>query len=59
MQEKVIIFGTGSTGERIYEEVKGLKEVIGFLDNDHLKWGGPILWSACIWKCEACFGNCF
>lgn len=39
MREKVIIFGTGSTGQRIYEEVKGLKEVIGFLDNDHRKWG--------------------
>lgn len=40
MKEKVIIFGTGSTGERIYEEVKNLKEVLGFLDNDQLKWGG-------------------
>lgn len=55
MKEKVIIFGTGSTGERIYEEVKDLKEVLGFLDNDQLKWGGSILWSACVWKCKACF----
>ena len=40
MREKYIIFGTGSTGERIYQEIKGAKEVIGFLDNDRLKWGG-------------------
>lgn len=37
--EKVIIFGTGSTGERIYQEIKESKEVIGFCDNDQLKWG--------------------
>lgn len=51
MMEKILIFGTGSTGERIYGEVKTSKEVVAFLDNDETKWGGmfcglPILGNA-------------
>ena len=36
---KVIIFGAGRTGQRIYEEIKGNAIVIGFIDNDEAKWG--------------------
>lgn len=36
--KKVLIFGCGSTGQRIYEEVKDKSDVIGFLDNDASKW---------------------
>lgn len=36
---KVLIFGTGSTGRRIYDEVKMKCQVVGFLDNDSEKWG--------------------
>lgn len=39
IMEKVLIFGTGSTGQRIYREVKNSVEVLGFLDNDSSKWG--------------------
>lgn len=38
--KKVYIFGTGSTGRRIYDEVKNSMKVVGFLDNDSSKWGG-------------------
>ena len=38
--KKVLIFGTGSTGRRIFDEIKDSVQVIGFLDNDSTKWGG-------------------
>lgn len=38
--KKTLIFGTGSTGQKIYNEIKGFKEVVGFLDNDKSRWGG-------------------
>lgn len=40
--KKAFIFGTGSTGRRIFDEVKNSMEIIGFLDNDSAKWGGYI-----------------
>ena len=39
---KIYIFGTGSTGRRIYGEIKNSAEILGFLDNDSTKWGGEI-----------------
>ena len=39
---KTLIFGTGSTGRRIYEEIKNSTQIVGFLDNDSTKWGGEI-----------------
>ena len=39
---KTLIFGTGSTGRRIYEEIKNSTQIVGFLDNDSAKWGGEI-----------------
>lgn len=38
--KRTLIFGTGSTGRRIYDEVKNNRIIIGFLDNDSEKWGG-------------------
>ncbi len=38
--EKIIIFGAGRTGQRIYEEIKDRMEVVGVVDNDKSKWGG-------------------
>ncbi len=40
--KRVLIFGVGSTGRRIYSEVKGTVQVVGFLDNDKAKWGCDI-----------------
>lgn len=39
--KQVIIFGTGSTGERIFHMISKNEEkkVIAFLDNDTVKWG--------------------
>ena len=42
MKEKIYIFGTGSTGRRIFADIKEHVSVIGFLDNDVQKWGGNI-----------------
>lgn len=39
---KVLIFGVGSTGKRIYDEVKDYYEVVGFLDNEQQRWGEKI-----------------
>lgn len=36
--KRVLIFGTGSTGQRIYREVKDTVYVMGFLDNDESRW---------------------
>lgn len=38
-REKVLIFGTGGTAMRIFDDVRKKAEVIGFLDNDSTKWG--------------------
>ena len=40
--KKVLLFGTGSTGRRIYDEIKENTEIVGFLDNDTSKWGSRI-----------------
>ena len=40
--DKTLIFGTGSTGRRIYEEIKNSTQIVGFLDNDSAKWGVKI-----------------
>lgn len=40
--KKVLIFGTGSTGRRIYAQIKDDFNVIGFLDNDASNWGKDI-----------------
>lgn len=37
--KRVLIFGTGSTGRKIYGELKCSLEVVGFLDNDPAKRG--------------------
>ncbi len=37
--ERIIIFGTGLMGEKVYKEVKESCEVTGFLDNNRSKWG--------------------
>ena len=42
MKKRVLLFGTGSTGRRIYTEVKDSVEVLGFLDNDESKWGDTV-----------------
>lgn len=36
--KKILIFGTGTTGQRIYDEIKASVEVIGFLDNNQTLW---------------------
>lgn len=41
--KKIYIWGTGSTGKRVYEDVKDKYHVIGFLDNDERKWGTNIM----------------
>lgn len=40
--ERALIFGTGSTGRRVFDEIKNSVQIIGFLDNDPAKWGGYI-----------------
>lgn len=36
--EKVIIWGAGGTGRRVYNKLKQQKEVIAFVDMDSHKW---------------------
>lgn len=38
-KEKVIIFGAGSTGKKIFKEIKTYYNIICFIDNDSTKWG--------------------
>ncbi len=40
--KKIYIFGTGSTGRRVYKELNSKMEVLGFLDNDTSKWGEKV-----------------
>ena len=49
--ENVIIFGTGCTGQKVFDFVKNSENVIGFLDNNESTWGGeccgkPVLGNA-------------
>lgn len=37
--KKVVIFGVGGTGQRVYNMIKDDINVIGFVDNDSSKWG--------------------
>lgn len=37
--ENVIIFGTGCTGQKVFELIKNKENVIGFLDNNEQTWG--------------------
>lgn len=36
-KEKVLIFGTGAGGYYLYNSIKNQTDIIGFLDNNHLK----------------------
>lgn len=40
--KRIYIFGSGSTGRSVYNDVKKTMIVLGFLDNDPSKWGGSI-----------------
>lgn len=37
--KKVLIFGTGSTGKAVFDQIKAAAVVVGFLDNDQSRWG--------------------
>lgn len=37
--KKVIIFGTGCTGQKIFEALKDTVNIIGFMDNNKQTWG--------------------
>lgn len=55
--KRILIFGAGGTGIRVYEEVKNTMKVIGFLDNSKEKWGTnidgiPVLGNASICNTE-------
>ena len=41
--EKVIIFGAGDTGKRIYEDIKEKANVMFFVDEDDKKWNQIIV----------------
>ncbi len=38
--KKVVIYGTGSTGRRLYRDLKNSVDIIAFLDSNQEKWGG-------------------
>lgn len=40
--KKVIIFGTGYTGQKVFELLKDKENVIGFMDNNERTWGGEL-----------------
>ncbi len=42
MKKRVIIFGAGGTGQRVYNSIKHEMDTVCFVDNDSLKWGGYI-----------------
>lgn len=49
--KKALIFGSGGTGQRIYDEIKDSYDVVGFLDNDKTRWtmiikGLPVIGNA-------------
>ena len=37
---KVVCFGAADGGKRLYQKISEQYEVIGFVDNDSMKWGG-------------------
>lgn len=39
IMRKVVVFGAGGTGRRVYEMIKTQNEVLYFVDNDEEKWG--------------------
>lgn len=41
-RKQIVIFGAGTTGQRIYYALKNVTEIVGFLDNDETKWGKKI-----------------
>ena len=41
-RKQIVIFGAGTTGQRIYYALKDVSEIVGFLDNDETKWGKKI-----------------
>lgn len=40
MGKRVVIFGAGGTGQRVYNSIKNEMNVQFFVDNDSSKWGG-------------------
>ena len=41
-RKRVVIFGAGGTGQRVYNSIKNEVYVVFFVDNDSQKWGGII-----------------
>lgn len=39
MKKRVVIFGAGGTGQRVYNSIKKEMDVLYFVDNDMEKWG--------------------
>ncbi|MBR5407083.1 MAG: class I SAM-dependent methyltransferase [Lachnospiraceae bacterium] len=39
MKKRVVIFGAGGTGQRVYNSIKNEMDVVFFVDNDEKKWG--------------------
>ena len=39
-RKRVVIFGAGGTGQRVYNSIKNEVDVVFFVDNDSQKWGG-------------------
>lgn len=39
MKKRVVIFGAGGTGRRVYNMIVDEVEVIKFVDSDQEKWG--------------------
>lgn len=39
-KKRVVIFGAGGTGKRVYNSIKNEADVVFFVDNDSEKWGG-------------------
>lgn len=40
--KKVVIYGTGSTGRRLYRDLKNIVDITAFLDSNQEKWGGQL-----------------
>lgn len=38
MKEKVIIWGCGGTGKKIFHNIKDKKKILFFIDSDPSKW---------------------
>lgn len=39
-KKRVVFFGAGGTGKRVYNSIKNEADVVFFVDNDSEKWGG-------------------